>query len=101
MLESESSLLPNSPHPDQRLRVVSVGLDSSSLDELERLLTTLGVVPEVGATVPAAWSAARQSASGGESEDRSARAALAGEAAGTSVPFSAVGPEVSGGVPGL
>ena len=45
MLESESSLLPNAPHPDQKLRVISVGFGDDSLDELERLLTTLGVIP--------------------------------------------------------
>lgn len=48
MLESESSLLPSASHPKDRLRVISVGFDEhgeGSLDELERLLTTLGVAP--------------------------------------------------------
>jgi GTPase len=45
MLETESSLLPNSPHSNEKLRVISVGEDDASLDELERLLTTLGVSP--------------------------------------------------------
>jgi GTP-binding protein HflX len=42
MLESTESLLPNAS-PSQKLRVFSVGEDDGSLDELDRLLTTLGV----------------------------------------------------------
>jgi GTP-binding protein HflX len=43
MLESSESLLPNSQA--EKLRVISVGTEDDSLDELERLLTTLGVDP--------------------------------------------------------
>ena len=45
MLESESSLLPNASRSDEKLRVISVGFGDDSLDELDRLLITLGVVP--------------------------------------------------------
>lgn len=48
MLETESSLLPNAAHPKDRLKVISVGFENhgeGSLDELERLLATLGVDP--------------------------------------------------------
>ncbi len=46
MLETDSSLLPiASPTKGGQLRVVSIGFDDVSLDELERLLTTLGVQP--------------------------------------------------------
>jgi GTP-binding protein HflX len=48
MLETESSLLPHPAHPKDKLRVISVGFDThgeGALDELERLLTTLGVDP--------------------------------------------------------
>lgn len=44
MLETTESLLPTSPS-SEKLSVVSVGFEESSLDELERLLTTLGVNP--------------------------------------------------------
>jgi GTP-binding protein HflX len=44
MLESSESLLPKS-QTDAKLRVISVGTEDDSLDELERLLTTLGVAP--------------------------------------------------------
>jgi GTP-binding protein HflX len=43
MLESTESLLPSSPHPDQPLRVITLGREDESLDELDRLLDTLGV----------------------------------------------------------
>jgi len=45
MLESTESLLPVSTDPSKPLRVVCVGLDDESLDELDRLLDTLGVQP--------------------------------------------------------
>jgi GTP-binding protein HflX len=47
MLETDSSLLPNSnsSRPGEKLRVICVGFADNSLDELERLLTTLGVEP--------------------------------------------------------
>jgi GTP-binding protein HflX len=47
MLETDSSLLPttSSSHPGEKLRVLSVGFEEGSFEELERLLTTLGVVP--------------------------------------------------------
>jgi GTP-binding protein HflX len=54
MLETDSSLLPHSD-PERRgqpLRVLSVGFDDISLDELERLLTTLGVEPAGRLVVP-------------------------------------------------
>lgn len=44
MLENTESLLPIPPQ-DQKLRVVTLGEDQESLDELDRLLTTLGVEP--------------------------------------------------------
>jgi GTP-binding protein HflX len=42
MLESSESLLPKVPG-DRRLKVVTAGFDTDSLDELDRLLHTLGV----------------------------------------------------------
>jgi GTPase len=45
MLESTESLLPKPSRASEKLRVVCVGLESESLDELDRLLTTLGVQP--------------------------------------------------------
>ncbi len=46
MLESTESLLPKpkSGEPDQKLKVVCLGSDAYPLDELKRLLDTLGVV---------------------------------------------------------
>ena len=43
MLDSNQSLLPNSPDPHRPLEVLTLGGSSESLDELDRLLTTLGV----------------------------------------------------------
>lgn len=45
MLESSESLLPKVPPNElaRRLKVVTAGYDADSLDELDRLLTTLGV----------------------------------------------------------
>src|SRR5690242_771435 len=44
MLESSESLLPTLPS-ERHLQVITAGYDSDSLDELDRLLHTLGVVP--------------------------------------------------------
>src|SRR5690349_3710466 len=44
MLESSESLLPKPPTRG-RLKVICAGLEADSLDELERLLATLGVDP--------------------------------------------------------
>lgn len=49
MLETNASLLPEGPE-GSGLRVIGVGDNKDSLDELDRLLTTLGVEP-VGRTV--------------------------------------------------
>src|SRR4051812_3789102 len=45
MLESSESLLPRVPPSEgsRRLKVVTAGYDTDSLDELDRLLSTLGV----------------------------------------------------------
>jgi len=43
MLDSNQSLLPSSPDPHRPLEVLTLGANSESLDELDRLLTTLGV----------------------------------------------------------
>ncbi len=45
MLESSESLLPNSATRDARLKVICVGHQDESLDELDRLLHTMGVDP--------------------------------------------------------
>ena len=45
MLETTESLLPIAPTASGSLRVVTIGLDHDSLDELDRLLTTMGVDP--------------------------------------------------------
>ena len=45
MLETTQSLLPASPGGNDQLRVICVGEDDDSLDELNRLLTTMGVEP--------------------------------------------------------
>lgn len=43
MLENTASLLPQTLKPDHVLKAICVGIDSDSLDELERLLKTLGL----------------------------------------------------------
>jgi GTP-binding protein HflX len=43
MLDSQQSLLPVSPDPHRPLEVLTIGSSQESLDELDRLLTTLGV----------------------------------------------------------
>src|SRR4051812_21891805 len=42
MLETTESLLPKPGSADRALRVITAGLDDDSLDELDRLLHTLG-----------------------------------------------------------
>lgn len=44
MLESTESLLPSAP-PGKKLQVICLGFEEPSLDELDRLLHTLGAVP--------------------------------------------------------
>lgn len=45
MLESTESLLPAPSRPSEKLKVVCVGLEVESMNELDRLLTTLGAIP--------------------------------------------------------
>jgi GTP-binding protein HflX len=45
MLETTETLLPNLVPGKKKLNVICVGIDADSLDELDRLLTTLGVNP--------------------------------------------------------
>jgi GTP-binding protein HflX len=45
MLETTETLLPNLVPGKKKLNVICVGMDTDSLDELDRLLTTLGVNP--------------------------------------------------------
>ena len=44
MIENTESLLPKSPVRDQALRAFTLGVEEESLNELDRLLQTLGVV---------------------------------------------------------